>query len=300
MINSFKKDFLLAPYTTYQIGGLADYFFIAKTKHDFINALEWTKTEHMPLTIIGGGSNVLISDSGVSGLVILNKTKQYRFESDCLISESGVSISRLARESIQQNLSGLDFATNIPGTIGGAIVGNAGASGKDISDSLISVLVWNTIHGLSVLDKIDLELSYRSSLLRETRDKVLLEAKFQLVKGDKEIMSKLSKIDLMKRCQNYRGQSCGSYFKNPIDTQILFKGKVIENPSAGLLIDSLGLKGLSVGGASISSYHANVIVNKKKASAGDIINLEEIIVKKVKDEYGIKLTPEVIKIGKYI
>ncbi len=297
MLNNLQKSVTLAPYTTYRIGGNADYFFVAKTKEALIEALAWASKEGIAYVIIGGGSNLLISDAGFRGLVILNRSNKYSISDGLVISESGMILSTLARKTVDLSLSNLDFAMNIPGTVGGAVVGNAGAYGKEISNSLDSALVWSAKEGLKKHLKEDLGFAYRSSTLKNNHESVLIEAEFQMQKEDKELMLEKAKSDLEKRKHDYQGLSCGSYFKNPINKKINLNKETIDNPSAGLLIDSLGLKGLSVGGASVSKYHANVIVNKNKATAKDIINLEKLIIKKVKERYDIELQSEVTKIG---
>jgi len=292
-----QKNVILAPYTTYRIGGKADYFFIAKTKQALIKVLEWARDESVPYVIIGGGSNLLISDAGFRGLVILNRLNRYLITDTSVTVESGMILSVLARKTVDLGLRSLDFAMNIPGTVGGAVVGNAGAYGKETSNSFVSALVWSANCGQNKYEKDDMNFSYRSSVLKNSHDMVLIEAEFQMKHGDKESMLEKAKSDLEKRKHDYQGFTCGSYFKNPIDKKIKSNNETIDNPSAGLLIDSLGLKGLFVGGALVSKNHANVIVNENKATARDIINLEKLIVKKVKERYDIELQPEVTKIG---
>jgi len=297
MINNLQKNVILAPYTTYRIGGKADYFFVTKSKQALIEVLEWARDEGVPYVIIGGGSNLLISDAGFRGLVILNRLNQYSITDNFVTVESGMILSTLARKIVDLGLSGLEFAMNIPGTVGGAVVGNAGAYGKEISYSFVSALVWTAKEGQKQCQKKDMKFSYRSSALKNSHDMVLIEADFQMQDGDKDLMLEKAKSDLEKRKHDYQGYSCGSYFKNPIDQKVKLKKETLDNPSAGFLIDSLGLKGLSVGGAYVSNNHANVIVNEDKATAKDIITLEKMIITKVKASYGIKLDPEVTKIG---
>ncbi|MEI7690142.1 MAG: UDP-N-acetylmuramate dehydrogenase [bacterium] len=297
MINNIQKNVILAPYTTYRIGGKADYFFIAKTKQALIKVLEWAKDESVPYVIIGGGSNLLISDAGFRGLVILNRLNQYSITDTSVTVESGMILSALARKTVDLGLSGFDFAVNIPGTVGGAVVGNAGAYGTETSNSFVSALVWSAKDGQNKYEKDDMKFSYRSSALKNCHETVLIEAEFRMQRGDRELMLEKAVSDLEKRKHDYRGYSCGSYFKNPTDKKIKINKETIDNPSAGYLIDSLGLKGLFVGGARVSKNHANVIVNENKASAKDIIDLEKLIIKKVKKRYDVEIQPEVTKIG---
>ena len=143
MKQRFEKEVSLARYTAFQIGGPAELFFLAKSRNDLIEALSNAQDNSISVTIIGGGSNLLISDDGVKGLVILNRANNYKFSGTKLFCESGAILSKVARESVENGLSGLDFATGIPGTIGGAVVGNAGAYGKETANVLVEAEVWD-------------------------------------------------------------------------------------------------------------------------------------------------------------
>jgi UDP-N-acetylmuramate dehydrogenase len=279
---SFRRNESLAKYTTYQIGGPAELFLTANSREELISALLYANKNSVPVTVIGGGSNLLISDKGVKGLVVLNRANHYEFQNDELSTESGTILSKVARESIELGLSGLDFATGIPGTVGGAIVGNAGAYGKEIAGSLIEAEIWNG--EVKVYKNEDFHFKYRYSDLKGS-NKIVLSARFKFEKGDKEAMFEKIKTDLERRVKLYKGLNCGSYFKNP------------EGESAGAMIDRAGMKGFRSGNAQVNPNHANVILNLGGARAKEIIELENHIIKEVKDKFEVTLEPEVVKIG---
>lgn len=287
MENKIQKNIILAPYTFYQIGGPADFFVIAKSIEELVDALSWAKERRVSVVVIGSGSNILVSDKGFRGFVVLNKANNYHFEDRIVIAESGAILSKIARESIDKSLTGLGFAANIPGTVGGAVIGNAGIPEASISDCLEEVKIWDKNKGMVIYRNTDLNYEYRNSILKGDSSKVVLEARFKLKDGNqKEMIEKIEK-DLARRRIIYQGLTCGSYFKNP------------KGISAGELIDKAGLRGYKCGGAKVSESHGNVIVNTGKAKAGDILKLEKIIINKVKEKFNIALEPEVVKIGEF-
>ncbi len=301
---NLKKDVILAPYTTYGIGGKADYFCVVKDRQSFLDSLDWAYKEGLTFFVIGGGSNVLIADSGVRGLVIINRANNYKITNDEVVAESGASLSKIAKETISLGLTGLDFAANIPGTIGGAVVGNAGAYGRSVSNSLISGEVWQAGE-VKNLNNQDFDFSYRYSNVKNNPEKVLISARFSLCPGDKNEMEKALNEDKQKRAV-YSGKNCGSYFCN-VNTSSLSENQlnklsnyiVHDKVVLGKLFDDLGYKGKEVGDARISEKHANVILNTGNATAKDIIELEKEIMRSVFEEYGMVLIPEVTKIGEF-
>jgi len=299
-----KKDVALAPYTTFGIGGKAEYFCVVNDKDAILEALNWAHSEKMDFHILGGGSNVLVADNGVLGLTILNRASNYKIVNNIVITESGTSLSRITRESIGMGLSGLDFAIGIPGTIGGAVVGNAGAYGRSISDSLISGEVWEN-GNLNVLNNLDFNFGYRYSNLKNNSEKVFVSAEFSLYPGNKDEMRQIVDED-KKRRKIYEGKNCGSYFCNVNVTDLSEKQIekmnnfiVQEKVLVGKLFDNLGLKGKKIGGAMVSEKHANVILNTGTATAKNILDLEKEIMRIFFEEYGIVLIPEVTKIGEF-
>jgi UDP-N-acetylmuramate dehydrogenase len=277
----------LSKYSTLGVGGKADFFVTASNTTNLVAALDWAHSKKIPFVIIGGGSNVLVSDEGFRGLVIINRAGKFKINGMKVIADSGANFSKLAMETMSLGLTGLHFGAGIPGTIGGAVVGNAGALGWDVARTLKTVLVWSDGEE-KTYSNVELGFGYRTSRIKGKNEAIILSAEFELTPGDKDELEKLILNDRKRRTQSYLGRTCGSYFKNPEGDK-----------TAGELIDQLGLKGYRVGGAEISLQHANVIRNINHAMAGDIFDLENQVIKKVKEEYDINLVPEVVKIGNF-
>jgi UDP-N-acetylmuramate dehydrogenase len=306
----FKKDLLenvnLKNYTTMKVGGPADFFYTAKKIEDLIKIIMLARESGVPFLVIGGGSNIIVSDDGFRGLIILNRTSEIVFLADKaqVICDSGISLMRLVMESANRDLGGLEPLYGIPGTLGGAIYGNAGANGVEIC-SLIRYLTLLTPENKIVRVKSDwLMPSYRSTKLKEKNQKkksgyILLSARLQLVRHKKEEI--LRQIQLYKKTrednQPYDLPSAGSIFKNPkpvnIKDKVDNKKESEKTYSAGYILDSVGAKKLKVGGAEVSKKHANFVVNKKDASANDVINLIYQMKTLAHDKWGVDLKEEV-------
>ena len=280
-----EEQVSLAKYSTLGVGGKTDFLVTASNVTDLVAALVWARSSKIPFVIIGGGSNVLISDEGFRGLVIINRAGKFKIDGMKVTADSGANFVKLATETIGLGLAGLHFGMGIPGSIGGAIAGNAGALGWDIARTLKTVRVWSDGE-VKTYSNADLDFGYRASRIKGKNEIVILSAEFELTPGNKDEMEKLILDDCQRRAQSYLGRTCGSYFKNPEG------GK-----TAGELIDKLGLKGYRMGGAEISPLHGNVIRNTDHATANDILELEKFITSEVKEEYNIDLVPEVVKIG---
>lgn len=274
----------LAKYSTLGVGGKADFLVTATKSADLIAALDWAAHQNLPFLVLGNGSNVLISDEGFRGLVVINRVTGCKTVGNKVVAESGEGLSRIARESLNNGLIGLHFAASIPGTVGGAVAVNAGALGWDISKTFVSAEVWEAGKVLTWTVS-DFNFDYRYSSLKGKSEAVILSTVFELAKGDTESLITLLEEDKARRLASYIGRTCGSYFKNP------------PGISAGELIDSLGLKGYRVGGAEVSPFHANVLRNAGDASAADFLALEEYIIQKAEKECGVTLSSEVVKIG---
>ncbi len=292
-INELKifKFISLANYTTWRTGGVAEWFAEPKSINEIQILLSWALENKLACTIIGAGSNLLINDNGLKGLTIcLRKLLGYKIdENNGLIeASSGENIPSLARKAAKSGLSGLEWAVGIPGTIGGASVMNAGAQGGSISELLESVKVIPLYGGNSFnITNKDLIYSYRNSRLQEEK-LLVLSARFQLEPGnDVKKLLQVTNSNLSKRTstQPYQLPSCGSVFRNP------------GPHKAGKLIEEAGLKGFCIGGAEVSTVHANFIVNKGHASSEDINDVIKYVQKKILERYGIKLHPEVKKLG---
>lgn len=274
----------MSRYSTFGIGGKADLLAIAKTEKELIDLLKMAKNENLKFVVIGNGSNVLFSDEGFRGLIIVNKTGNYEVSGNTVYAESGVSLGLLAKKTSESGLSGLHFGVGIPGTVGGAIAGNAGALGVDISETLVTARVWND-GKIENWKNSDFDFNYRFSKVKNSNNIIILSAEFLLGQDLASDVFEQLESDKKRRARTYVGKTCGSYFKNP------------EGESAGKIIDELGLKGYRIDGAEISELHANVIRNVGGAKASDILALEELINTKVYKKYNFRLVPEVVKIG---
>jgi UDP-N-acetylmuramate dehydrogenase len=304
-----REKVLLKDYTTFKIGGPARYFFVAKNKEDWKNAILWAKKKRLPFFILGGGSNVLFSDKGFNGLVIKMQNTQYKIRNTKIVAEAGVPLQKLVLEAAKKGLSGLENLAGIPGTLGGAIWGNAGAFGREIGDLVEEVKILQIANGkLQIVNfkKEDCKFGYRESIFKRKENWIILEAILRLKKGKKkEIEEKIKEIlRLRKEKQPLEFPSAGSVFKNvPIEKvskriREKFREKIKDGfLPAGVLIEAAGLKGFQIGGAKISEKHANFIVNVGKAKASDVKELIEKIKKEVKKKFKIQLEEEIKLVG---
>ncbi len=277
----------LKKHTTYGIGGPADLMIFPKSKQDLIKVIEIINKNKIQLTILGSGSNVLVSDNGIRGAVISlkNSLKKIEVDDNILYAECGTMLGKIVKHAVKNNLIGLENLNGVPGTLGGALIMNAGAWGGEISENLIHVEVINSKSEIQKIQKKDLNFSYRQSSFN--KDDILLSAKFNLKKADKDII-KENFIDAQsgrKKSQPLNKRSAGSLFKNP------------KNNSAGKLLDEAGLKGFSIGDAKISEKHANFFINDGDASSRDMLMLIKKAHKEVKDKFNVNLTLEVKLMG---
>lgn len=303
MAVKIDKNVKLSKYTTFQIGGDADYFCRVSGREELIEALNWAKGKDIKARVIGGGSNLLVSDSGFRGLIILNRVGDYEIKDTRVTADSGCNLSVIARKTVDMSLAGLDFATGIPGTIGGAVAGNAGAYGKDISNVFVSAEIWQDGE-IYELSNNEMQFGYRSSLLKNDDNKIIISVTVDLHQGDKEKMMNSQAGDSVKRRLDYTGANAGSYFTNIEESDLSdfqkenVKDFIVHGKLAvGKMVEALGLKGLKVGGAMVSQNHGNVILNIGGATAKDVSELERAIRDRVLSAFGIVLRPEVIKIG---
>jgi UDP-N-acetylmuramate dehydrogenase len=252
-------------------------------------SLEWEL--QMPYIILGGGSNMLISDKGVRGVVILNKARKVVFneEKPSVWAESGSNFGAIARQAGRKGFSGMEWAAGIPGTVGGAVVGNAGAHGGDTAGDLILAEVLHYTEGRQLWPPDRLAYDYRTSILKtESGQAVVLAAEFRLGHGDREaIEEKMDEFLAFRKRTQPPGASMGSMFKNPPDDH------------AGRLIDTAGLKGFRVGDAQISGLHANFFLNHGGASASDVYALISQARQVVQDQFGVQLALEIELVGEW-
>lgn len=286
---NIQEGIELAPYSTYKIGGKADYLIEVVDVLGIMSAIEWAKEKGMPYKVIGLGANVLFADEGYRGLIILNHAKGYHFEGNSLIAESGAVVADLIAVCLEKELSGIEHFIGIPSTIGGALRQNLHFLSPDrestlfIGDLLESAKVLVEDGTIQEVDKEFFGFGYDDSVLHH-RDVIVLEARFLLKPGDKTEMRKIMSENLVwrtaKQPQLDEFASCGSVFKK------------IEGVGAGRLVDEAGLKGKTLGGAQVSPKHANYLVNLGNATADDVKALIELVQKKVKSKTGYNLVPE--------
>ncbi|MFZ6027097.1 MAG: UDP-N-acetylmuramate dehydrogenase [Chloroflexota bacterium] len=289
-----QRDVPLARYTAARIGGPADFLLVANTANDLANiAIQMWKLG-WPFVVIGSGANILVSDAGVRALVIVNRARQvllqHGAEPPTVWAESGANLGHLARQTVPLGLSGLEWAAGIPGTVGGAVVGNAGAHDSDTAQSLLMAEILHRSNKKITRERWtpeQLKMGYRTSLLKQNPGKdVVLSALFCLKHSTPEaVQSKIDEFTQKRQRTQPPGASIGSIFKNPADH------------FAGQLIEAAGLKGTRIGDAEISPLHANFFINHGKASANDIYQLIQLAHQKVLDTSGINLALEVELIG---
>jgi UDP-N-acetylmuramate dehydrogenase len=293
--DNFRVNEPLDRYTSARVGGPAEMLVVANNTTELLTAVELALTQNVPYLTIGGGSNVLVADKGVKGLVILNKAKGVNFRHTgygvVCTAESGVNISSLARQCIVKGLGGLEWAVSVPGTVGGAIVGNSGAHGGDMNNTVLATTVWEPGKGLRIYSNEEMEYGYRDSVLKREQDekrprRIVLSAELELKPEPIEVLVARADGFVAHRKQTQPGgASTGSMFKNP------------ENYYAGYLIEAAGLKGFRYGGAHISEIHANFFVNDQDATAEDIRALIAEAWNAVREQFGVELDLEVELIG---
>ena len=309
MLN-IQNNILLAPYTTFKIGGPARYFVSVSSEEELKSAAEWAKKNNLPILILGGGSNVLISDKGFNGLVIKIQDSRFKIQDSEVICGAGVPLMMIVSEAVKDGLSGLEWAIGIPGTIGGAIRGNAGAFGKAIGEFIESAEVFD-VSKMKIVSysNENCRFGYRDSIFKKNSNLIILRAIVELRRGEKENIRNLIKEYLSGRPTGL-GKSAGCFFKNipwsrkDLDKELLIKSfselKIYsEKPkiATGFLIDHLGLKGKKIGGAEIPAQHANYIINTGNASAEDVVMLASLVKERVQHHYGFLLEEEVELVG---
>ena len=277
------RDELLARHTTMRTGGPADLFAVAHNAFELRGLVRFVRARRIPLLILGRGSNLVLADAGFRGLVVQVRAEGARVEGDRYLADAGVPMARAATETQAAGLTGLEYGLAIPGTVGGAVWGNAGAHGSDTAGVLESATVLLADGSEAVLTGTDLGFSYRHSRFKDAPDELILSAVFHLTPADPgEIRARLDEIRRWRREHQPLGiPSSGSVFRNP------------SGDSAGRLIDALGLKGYRVGGAVVSEKHANFIVNDAHGTAADVRRVAEHVRAEVRARHGIALAFEV-------
>lgn len=286
-----QENVVLAPYTSARIGGPADVLVMVKTATELMGVITLLWERNIPYYVLGGGSNVLVSDLGVRGVVVLNRAKEVRFESGdqpTVWCEAGVVFSNLANRCASKGFAGLEWAATVPGTIGGAVFGNAGAFGGDISGNLIWADVL-TKNGREKFSAEQMQYGYRTSILkRGDETAMVLSALLRLKNATKEeVSAKIEEFSERRKATQPPGASMGSMFKNPVGDH------------AGRLIEASDLKGTRIGNAEISKLHGNFFINHGETKAEDVRALVRLVQKTVTEKFGIQLELEVEFVGEW-
>jgi len=289
-----RSNVSLKGLTTWKVGGAAQWYLEPRTIAEAQSGLAWARLNDLLITIIGAGSNLLISDRGLAGLVICTRhlrhvTTQFDRETQSIVADAGKMFASIAWQAARRGWGGMEWAAGIPGTLGGAVVMNAGAHEHSIQKILVSADVLNLDGSIETLTALDLGYSYRTSNLQRS-SQIVISAKFKLQAASDpgEIQTRTYR-DLEKRHskQPYDRPSCGSVFRNPTPEY------------AAALIENVGLKGFKIGDAEVSTLHANFIINSKDATASDIRELIYYVQSQVKARYSIELEPEVKMLGEF-
>jgi UDP-N-acetylmuramate dehydrogenase len=295
-VKGIQTNIILAPYTTYKIGGPADYFFVAKNTGNLADAVIYARESNIPYFILGTGANILFGDKGFRGLVIKNETSNIVLNQNKITADSGLTIESIIDFTCKNNLSGFEHFAGIPSTIGGALWQNLHFLSPDrketvfIESILESAEILDEKNNISIVNKNFFKFDYDYSILHD-RNLLVTKATFNLVGKDKSLIKKQIEENIKWRKEKHpsleRYPSCGSVFKKT--------GEV----GAGRLIEKAGLKGYQIGGAQISEKHANFIINKGNAKASDVVSLINLIKEKVKKETGYLLETEINFIGEF-
>jgi UDP-N-acetylmuramate dehydrogenase len=287
-----KPQVSLQKLTTFRVGGLAEWLALPRSEADFQQVLEWAAQADLSVTMLGAGSNLLVSDRGIPGLVVCTRhwrKTQFDAAAGRVTVAAGEPLPTLAWKVAKRGWRGLEWAVGIPGTVGGAVVMNAGAHGGCTADCLVTAKVMDPERGILTLNREDLNFQYRTSNLQGS-NRMVLEATFQLQPGDDPqivVADTLSGLDQRRASQPYDFPSCGSVFRNPAAYK------------AGWLIEQTGLKGYRIGNAQVAQRHANFILNCGGATANDIHQLIRHVQQHVEHRWSIWLQPEVKFIGDF-
>lgn len=284
--SDIKVNEPMSKHTSFKVGGNADYFVKAQTVEQVINVKKYAEENNIPLYVIGNGSNILVTDKGIRGIVLKIDLQKIEINEEEVTVGAGVKVMALAQKLLGEELTGFEELSGIPGTIGGAIRMNAGAYGKEIKDICIQTTCLDENNNIKILKNNEQDFSYRHSIF-EDKKYIILETKLKLEKGKKEeIKGKMEELLAeRKEKQPWEYPSAGSTFKRK------------EGVITAKLIDECGLKGYSIGGAEVSKKHAGFVINKGNATAKDILDLIEYIKKNVYEKFNIEIEEEIEIIG---
>ena len=280
----------MCDHTTFKIGGKADVFVSIINEHEILRLLELLRSRQIPFFILGNGSNILVSDEGYRGVIIEigSAYSGVRMLDDIVIAKAGTTMAKLSHFAMENDLTGLEFASGIPGTVGGGIIMNAGAYGGEMRQITYRVKAVTPSGEVIYLSNAEMEFEYRNSKAKK-EGYIILQAEFRLHRGEKSVIEGIMR-DLAKKRRDKQPleyPSAGSTFKRP------------QGYYAGKLIADAGLKGLSVGGAQVSEKHAGFLINTGSATAADMYELINQVRTKVKEAYSVVLEPEVIFLGEF-
>ena len=285
-----KEDEPMKKHTTFRVGGPADYFLTPENEGQVQSVIALLKEKKVPYYIVGNGSNLLVGDKGFRGAVvqIYQKMNQITVDGESVCAQAGALLSKIAAQALEHGLTDFEFASGIPGTLGGALMMNAGAYGGEMKQVVVEATVLTPSGEITTISSEEMELGYRSSAFSKNGD-IVLSAVLKLRKGDKDAirsrMDELKEQRVTKQPLEY--PSAGSTFKRP------------EGYFAGKLIQDAGLRGFQVGGAQVSEKHCGFVINRDNATAADIVSLMEQVSEKVEAQFGVGLEPEVKRLGEF-
>ncbi len=288
-----QQNVRLSNHTTSRVGGMASCFLVAESADQLASDVQFLWKNNFPLMVLGSGANVLVSEQGIDTVVILNKAKGIDFQSfegqPVIHAESGATLQTVSREAAREGYESLVWASTIPGTLGGAVYGNAGAHGGDMSKTLIMAEILHREKGRLSFSAEEMGYSYRSSVLKRTPGSaVILSALLALHPGDPDEIKAAIQANIEKRRLSQPTGACfGSTFKNP------------AGDSAGRLIEASELKGFKIGGVQISPVHANFMINDGTGTADDYRSMIELVKRTVFEKFAVKLELEIEMIGKW-
>jgi UDP-N-acetylmuramate dehydrogenase len=287
----------LAPLTTFRVGGRADWLITIRSRDEIAEALRIARAHGIPVSILGGGSNVLVADEGVRGLVVrIHGGEVLQVDETTVRADAGVTINGLVRWTIARGLAGVEAWAGTPGTVGGAVFGNAHFRGRLVSELVKSVILLSRDGELSSVRSSEMEFGYDYSRLHRTGE-IVIAADFNVTSGDPERLREIARESLAfrKRTQPLEKSSAGCIFQNPDPDRDRVPDGIPH--SAGALVDRAGLKGATIGGAHVSTRHANFIVNDGAARASEIAGLIEQCRDEVRRQFGVQLRDEIVRLG---
>lgn len=281
-----RRNEPLKNHCTFRVGGPADFFYELKNIEEIPELIAFVEENSIPCRIIGRGTNILFTDKGFRGLIIKNLSNEYRVDGEEISANSGVLLGQIVRLSIDNDLSGLEPLYGLPGTVGGAVWGNAGIPDTEIGNFVKKVTIFNVSDGVREISVEEISFQYRKTSLQDAPD-TIMHVVLRLSKGQKDISrERMKKIDEIRRGKQPIGYTAGSFFKNPS-----------PDKPAGWLIDQAGLKGMRIGDAAISPKHANFFMNTGHSTAAQILELAKLAQTKVKEKFSVNLEMEVKIIG---